>query len=69
MGYFKAGPPGPRWPRWMPAWLTSRLEGFLDTMAVINAVFGIILPVFGILVAFAFVCLGGVLLLDWLAPK
>ncbi len=70
MGYYMAGgPPGPRWPRWMPSWLISRLEGAMDTLALINAVFGIILPVFGLFVAFALLCFGGIWLLSVFGPK
>ena len=41
----------------------------MDALVLINAVFGIILPVFGLFVGFAVLCFGGIWLLSVLGPK
>ena len=58
MGYYMMGPPPPggRWRKYIPQRLLAILDEIREISGMVGAVLGIMLPLMGLFLAFAFLC-------------
>lgn len=69
MGYYDMGRPPKGPPKWLPKWFVKWLADWQEVYILTRMALGIVLPIFGLLVSFALLCLGGIFLLSWLTGR